>query len=352
MSLYATWLERLFATSVLAALYGAAALFFCTRARVSPLAKVWVLRAALMGMLLSLLVGSLRLPILPSGEVATSEDGPLGWAARVALSLGMGIWFSGALVQFLRLAKAIRGISRLRRGLIPVAEGLIARAAGEAASRVGLARLPRLYRSPLTKSVVLVNGRRPAIVVPNAEIDPEHLRLALGHEIAHVKHADLRWAWLAALTETLLWFHPVVRLLGRRLHLWQEVSADAASLRRLRAEPRVYADMLLSFGLPEAAPAPLAAMSVASPQTELPFRLRALYDDQPPRAVAHAMAAALACVLLLPLTPVASKDVTARAPEENQADAISVVPLSSKASAPGVVRLRGTVVSAGEPAKD
>jgi beta-lactamase regulating signal transducer with metallopeptidase domain len=75
---------------------------------------------------------------------------------------------------------------------------LLARCA-ELCRQVGLRTVPRLAVSDEISSPLLVGVLRCDIVLPSklaAESTREELQLILAHELAHLKRADLLWAWL------------------------------------------------------------------------------------------------------------------------------------------------------------
>ncbi len=74
----------------------------------------------------------------------------------------------------------------------------------------------------------------------------ERLELALRHELAHVKRADVLWLFLTQVALSLFWFHPALWWITRRLRIEREKAADEAVLNQgVSAED--YAGLVLEF---------------------------------------------------------------------------------------------------------
>ena len=75
-------------------------------------------------------------------------------------------------------------------------------------------------------------------------LSPEQLEAVLAHELAHVRRADYLWNLIQTMAETLLFFHPAVWWLGRRLREQRELCCDDVAVQSC-ADPLVYATALL-----------------------------------------------------------------------------------------------------------
>src|SRR5439155_1554329 len=76
---------------------------------------------------------------------------------------------------------------------------------------------------------VTVGWWRPLVLLPPQwhTWGDEELRAVLAHEVAHVRRADYA-AWLVArFSVALHFYHPLAHWLAARLHLQQELAADA-----------------------------------------------------------------------------------------------------------------------------
>ncbi len=132
----------------------------------------------------------------------------------------------------------------LRRTAQPVADG------PAAALLTGLTPHPLLLLThPSVHSPFLAGVRRPAIFLPTAFADdfsPDALRAVFLHELAHRDRRDNLWILAARVLTALLWFQPLLWLLGRKLEQISEDACDQAVL-AAHCPPRAYAARLLSL---------------------------------------------------------------------------------------------------------
>ncbi len=137
-------------------------------------------------------------------------------------------WLAGVLALSLRLLVSLGGIRLLLQGRRPIPQELAARVA-ELAQRLGLAVPLRVFLSDRVGEAVLVGIWRPMVLLPAAwllEMTPEVLEAVIAHELAHVRRWDLWTNLLQRLVEALLFYHPAVWWLSRRMSLQREMCAD------------------------------------------------------------------------------------------------------------------------------
>jgi len=101
---------------------------------------------------------------------------------------------------------------------------------------------------------------RPAVFLPadgGASWSAEALPAVLAHECAHLRRRDSDWNLLARVLWALLWPHPFVWLLLRRLEEAQELACDREALSAAgdACRPRAYADCLVDLAERHARPA-------------------------------------------------------------------------------------------------
>jgi Zn-dependent protease with chaperone function len=106
-------------------------------------------------------------------------------------------------------------------------------------------------------------------------LTPPELEAVLLHEITHAKRRDNLLRLVQELAQCLLWFHPLVWLVGARLSLYREFSCDESVLRRSRGELLVSA--LAKLALPNDT---LMLQSAAT--TAVSERLERLQAPAPP----------------------------------------------------------------------
>ena len=117
---------------------------------------------------------------------------------------------------------------------------------------------------------MLVGIIRPAILLPPGLLEEGHreslrlLRLALTHELAHVRRKDLFWNLAQAFVETLFFFHPLVWVARRQTRYLQELACDGMTLESTQATPADYGRAILGIiERQRMEPARLAGVGVA-----------------------------------------------------------------------------------------
>ncbi|MCB2116281.1 MAG: M56 family metallopeptidase [Rhodobacteraceae bacterium] len=88
--------------------------------------------------------------------------------------------------------------------------------------------------------------RRRVIVIPSALLEREgDLRIALGHELQHLREGDVEWEVLICLLTPLFVWNPAFRLWKRWIEELRELSCDARVLARRHFDLRSYCDCLI-----------------------------------------------------------------------------------------------------------
>ncbi|MBN2580688.1 MAG: M56 family metallopeptidase [Pirellulales bacterium] len=142
-------------------------------------------------------------------------------------------WFLGVFLLSVRLSMGLLGTRRLGSGKTPVPAEL-ARRTAELARKLGLRRIPRAFGSFKIGEAVALGFLRPMILLPAAwltEMPPEVLTAVIAHELAHIRRFDLWVNLFQRLIETLLFYHPAVWWLSRRIRLEREMCCDELAVR-------------------------------------------------------------------------------------------------------------------------
>ena len=92
-------------------------------------------------------------------------------------------------------------------------------------------RLPELLVSARIQTPAAIGALRPTILLPQAMLNAQQdsLRPILAHELAHIRHGDLRTLAAVRVLMILLWPQPLYWLLRRQIRQDQETLADAAA---------------------------------------------------------------------------------------------------------------------------
>ncbi|NQV33753.1 MAG: PD40 domain-containing protein [Phycisphaeraceae bacterium] len=137
---------------------------------------------------------------------------------QVGSSLLLMMWCCGTLWLIFR---TIRGGMLIRKHLclsIPATEKLILAATKSAAQRVGLARVPSIFKSGLVPVPFSTGVCYSAVILPEAflrEANRAEMEAVLTHELAHIVRRD-HWVGLVQrLTVALFWWNPLVHHASR-----------------------------------------------------------------------------------------------------------------------------------------
>lgn len=138
-----------------------------------------------------------------------------GWLAGVTVLGGR------MLVQWLRLCRLCREATPLEQDWIPVLDRL--------AADMGVGRVIRLCESAQIDSPMLFGWLKPVIVLPVGlalGLPRDQVATLLMHELAHVRRMDFLFNLCEVAVKTLLYFHPAVHWLTRRLGEDRELACD------------------------------------------------------------------------------------------------------------------------------
>src|SRR5262249_13954286 len=137
-------------------------------------------------------------------------------------------WLLGVGVLSLRLLAGAAAVARLRRGRSPL-PGDWPQRVTRLAGRIGFRAAPTVCLSARTAQALAARVPRPLLLLPAAwlmDLPPDVLEAVIAHELAHLRRHDL-WInlWLRV-AETVLFYHPAVWWLSRRLRAERELCCD------------------------------------------------------------------------------------------------------------------------------
>jgi beta-lactamase regulating signal transducer with metallopeptidase domain/protocatechuate 3,4-dioxygenase beta subunit len=167
-------------------------------------------------------------PVRIESSVGVPGEGPeleSWWHASqrwIVLAWMLGVSLVGA-----RLLIGWAWLQRLKRCLQPAPEAL--REQCWRLCRVLNLRPPRIGLSVHLGEAIATGLFRPIVVIPVSwltELPPSMLEAVLAHELAHLRRYDLWVNLLQRATETLLFYHPAVWWLSRRLRAQRELCCD------------------------------------------------------------------------------------------------------------------------------
>jgi len=221
------------------------------------------------------------------------------WVGLAAARLGTLIWQSCRL-QILKS----RGMA------VPASlRALFDRLCGE----MGVRRRTHLLASQESRTPVAVGFRQPAVLLPVrmfGRTDLPELEQVLRHELAHVSRRDDWTNFIQQSIKAVLFFHPAVWWLSRRLTVEREIACDDHVLAATRS-PRSYALFLTEFAGQMQSRALPAALAAWSNKHQLEERINMILNsnrNSSPRlarvrALVLSAAAALVAILVLQAGP-------------------------------------------------
>src|SRR5574343_173949 len=175
----------------------------------------------------------------------TADAAPAGW--RVLLQLGgalqddserllrqqlpwiVGLWLAGGVLMTLRLLLGLQWVATHTRRSAYTINHYWQRRMAMLASRCDMRRDVRLGVAEGIDSPITAGCWRPIILVPASLISgmpPDLLEAVLAHELAHIRRHDYLVNLLQSAIEILLFYHPSVWALSRRIRIEREQIAD------------------------------------------------------------------------------------------------------------------------------
>jgi beta-lactamase regulating signal transducer with metallopeptidase domain len=250
------------------------------------------------------LVGSA--PIVVSAESAGAPD----WLALAVLG-----WLLGVAVFSLRLVGGwIVARRYVGRAVQPAADHLQT-LAREVAGRLGVRRTVTVLQSAAVAVPVMMGWFKPTIVLPLAALSglsPTQVEALLAHELAHVRRYDYLVNLVQSAAEALLFYHPAVWWVSRRVRADRELCCDDLTI--AVCDRLVYATALTDL-------ATLASpgLALAATDGDLVGRVRRILGRADERPVVRAgvmplLVIALVAGLVIPATLASATGAPAAGP--------------------------------------
>lgn len=148
----------------------------------------------------------------------------------------------------LRTTVSLMGSVRLRKGSQQVTDPALLELIRTQAKRLKLKIVPIVAICARVSSPVVVGIVRPMILLPPSllcGLDATQLAAILSHEMAHIRRYDLVFNLVQRLVESLLFFHPIVWWLSRRVTMERENCCDDVAA--LQVGRLTYAEALVQM---------------------------------------------------------------------------------------------------------
>jgi len=146
-----------------------------------------------------------------------------------ALPLLVEFWLAGVLFFTLRTAGSLIYLERLRRAAsLSVAPALLAKCR-ELQSRLGIARIIRFCECRWLDAPAVIGWFRPVVLLPVRALTgltEDQIEAVIAHELAHIRRFDSFVNLFQVIVESLLFFHPAVWWLNKRVRIERENCCD------------------------------------------------------------------------------------------------------------------------------
>ena len=239
-------------------------------------------------------------------------------------------WLLGFGLKLLQLGQAVTWLyGPCLNGLRPAPSELEARFQALAHRCLGTTRV-RLGLSDQVDSLVVLGWLKPVVLLPAAAflaLSPEALEALLIHELEHIRRSDFLANLIQTLAEALLFYHPAVWWLSRRIRQEREHCCDDAAV-RASGNPLLYASALTRLEELRIHPILVPQLAPAASGGQLMSRIQRILRPQPagaPVTPLVALAPAFLLVAVLGLATLSAADKTkAPTPVELSFDQVKV----------------------------
>jgi beta-lactamase regulating signal transducer with metallopeptidase domain len=190
----------------------------------------------------------------------------------------VGVWLFGVMTLAVWHLGGFRHLVRLKRRGIRPAPAEIEQIVSRLSSRLSIRCSISVHVSQLARVPTVFGWLRPMVLLPVSilgEMPPAQLEMILAHELAHVRRLDFLWNLLQIAIETVLFYHPAVWWVSRRIREERENCCDQQAIAAM-GNPIVYAGALVRLAeircQLDQTPAP--AVSMAADGGSLESRIR------------------------------------------------------------------------------
>lgn len=222
----------------------------------------------------------------------------------------MAFWIMGAAAVTASILAALSRSRSIAARCAPVRDHELDEVVAELCHNIGISARPDAVVADWASVPMILRGPKGhVVVIPLDLLDSgrrEDLRLALAHELAHIKRRDLAWNWLPVAAKVVLFVNPLVWVAGRELGIAQEMACDEMAVRASGAGLARYGKLLLTMVRPHRGAEPTwAVASVAAGASAEVMRRRLIElghaQDPPTARLARSVIALLSvCALVMP----------------------------------------------------
>ena len=248
--------------------------------------------------------GRLLAPEPVNPFIVMSGATPDLWSALQAgiepsLPFVVTLWGMGMLLM---ASKILVGWTRTRRlvkeGVSPIPLEL-QKSLDRLLETLAVSQAVRVLKSSLVRVPMVVGLFKPVILLPAsvlAGMPHDQLEMVIAHELGHIKRLDYLFNLIQLIVETLLYYHPAIRWMARRIRQERENCCDDLVVRSC-GKPVIYAKALANL---EGLRSPAGLTALAASGGDLLGRVRRIVDRELPRnGAGYAQLSVLAIVALV-----------------------------------------------------
>lgn len=198
------------------------------------------------------------------------------------LSWLVGAWLCGVALFSLRIAGGFLLLEHRRRKLSVVPGAAVLAIGRDLQRRLGLNRAIRYLECGWLEAPAVIGWFRPIVLLSALALtglSEDQLRAVIAHELAHVRRLDAFVNLFQIWVETLLFYHPAMWWLNRRIRAERELCCDEIAV-SLTGDRMDYARALTAMAAWKAAP----ALAMAANRGPLTARILHILGRGPSRA--------------------------------------------------------------------
>ena len=169
--------------------------------------------------------------------------------ANAHLDQIVAIWLAGVLILSARLIGGWLAARRLAHRATQVAGEQWQRSLWQIASTLRVWRPIKLLESAAVEVPTVIGWIRPIVLLPAASLSGlsmQQIEMVLAHELAHIRRHDFIINLMQSVVETLLFYHPAVWWISRRIRMEREHCCDDLAV-AVFGDPLQYARALTRF---------------------------------------------------------------------------------------------------------
>jgi GWxTD domain-containing protein len=176
-------------------------------------------------------LNSIPLSIAVTGTASPVEPFPYRIAAALDRSMPtvVAVWLAGVVLLFFRLSVGIITAQRMMSVATQPPSRELLHVFHRIAHRIELTRPIRLLHSALVQIPTVIGWLRPVVLIPLgclSGLSASQVEAILAHELAHIRRHDYLVSILQSIVEALLFYHPAVWWVSRRIRREREHCCD------------------------------------------------------------------------------------------------------------------------------